>query len=321
MANLSPKISVVGCGNVGMRFAYAAVIRGLARHVVLVDIDRMRTEGEVMDLTAGAPFISPVKIQEGEYSDIYGSDIVIVAAGRSLRADETLLELARDNNTLFANLIPQIANIAPNAKLVIVTNPVDVMSYAAFIYSGMKAVNVIGAGTVLDSARFRYLLGQRCNIDPRNVHAYVLGEHGGQEFPMWSTAMIGGIPVQDFCRTCIKDEEGCEPGDRLAGTFEEVRDFFPQIIARKGENSYGIGLALVRIVQAILNDESSILSVSTLVENYYISVPCIVNRNGATRVLPLTLNEEEQEKYRSAAESIQRMLEELGINGDQSSFT
>ncbi|HRZ13876.1 MAG TPA: L-lactate dehydrogenase, partial [Candidatus Omnitrophota bacterium] len=285
MEQLKPKVSIIGCGNVGMRYAYALMIRGLARQIVIVDLDRKRLEGEVMDLSHGAPYISPVEVVAGDYAAIRDSDLVVVTAGKKQKPGQTRTELAKDNVDLFKIMIPEIMSHAPQALQLIVTNPVDVLAFAAYKISGKPWREVLSSGTVLDTARFRFLLSKHCGVDPHNIHAYILGEHGDTEFAVWSKAMIGGVLFRQYCSVCPNNNL-CRREFEFNQIFGEVRDSAYQIIERKGETSYGIGLALVRITQAILNDENAILPVSSLVDNYlgvsdaYLSLPAVVNRNG-----------------------------------------
>ena len=202
MVDLKPKVSIIGCGNVGMRYAYALMIKGIVSKIVIVDIDKKRLEGEVMDLSHGAPYISPVEVVAGDYKDITGSDLVVITAGKKQKPGQSRIELARDNVDVYRNIIPQVMKYAPEAIILVVTNPVDVLSYAAYKFSGKPIKKVIGSGTVLDSARFRFLIAKHCNVDARNIHAYILGEHGDTEFPVWSKAMIGGVLFSDYCGVC-----------------------------------------------------------------------------------------------------------------------
>ncbi len=315
----NPKVSIIGAGNVGTRYAYALIIRGLARHVVLVDSNRNRAEGEAMDLAHGAPFYNPVKIEAGGYPAIADSDLVVITAGRNQKPGETRLNLIQDNAQVLKDIIPLCVQHAPAARLIIVTNPVDVLSYVAFKLSGKPAAEVIGSGTVLDSARFRYLLGIHCGVDPRNVHGYILGEHGASEFPAWSSAMIGGVPIHAFCYTCNHHPD-CQSKQVLDGIFNDTKNAANQIITRKGETSYGIGLALARITSAILNDENTILPVSTLMHEYYgvsevyLSMPTLVNKDGAGRVVNLQLTPPEQDQFRASAAAVQTVIKTLHLN-------
>jgi len=319
MSELFPKISVIGCGNVGMRYTYALMINGIARKIVLVDPDKHRLDGEVIDLSHSTPFISPVDVMAGDYSDIKDSNLVVITAGKKQKAGQTRLDVAKDNVGLFKAIVPEIFKYAPSAVYLIVSNPVDILSYATYKYSNKRASEVIGSGTVLDSARFKYLLGKHCKVDPRNVHAYILGEHGDTEVPIWSKAMLGGGSLKDYCPVCM-NHGNCNRDAELNKIFEEVRDSAYKIIERKGETSYGIGLSLVRITQAILNDENSILPVSCYIDDYigihdvYLSLPAVINREGIRDVLKLELDKEEQEKLRYSANTLKNVLKEVGLN-------
>ena len=318
MADLRPKVSIIGCGNVGMRYAYALIMKGGVRQLVLVDIDRKRLEGEVMDLSHGAPYISPVEIIAGDYPDIKNSDLVVITAGKKGKSGETRLDLAQDNVELYRKIIPEIVKYASSAILLIVSNPVDVLSYAAYKFSSKPKEKVIGSGTVLDTARFRFLLSKQCNVDPRNIHAYILGEHGDSEFPVWSRAMIGGVLFKDYCYIC-KRGATCQHDKELNKIFTEVRDSAYEIVERKQETSYGIGLALVRITQAIMNDENAILPVSSLVEDYlgiddvYLSLPAVINKEGVREVLNIELNSQEKQAFKNSADAVKRVIRETGL--------
>ncbi|MDD5154957.1 MAG: L-lactate dehydrogenase [Candidatus Omnitrophica bacterium] len=312
---LKPKVAIIGAGNVGIRYAYSLMISGLARSIVILDLDKERSEGEVMDLASGMPYISPVHIAVGGYPDLEGCDLVVVTAGKKQKPGQTRLELVKDNVEIYKNIIPQIIRYAQKAILLIVSNPVDVLSYAAYKISGKPWNEVIGSGTVLDSARFRFLLSHHCNIDAHNIHAYILGEHGDSEFPALSKAMIGGVFLEEHCPVCNR----CDHQKAVRQIFEDVRDFAYKIIEKKGETSYGIGLALVRITQAVLKDENSILPVSCLVNGYYggsdvyMSLPAVVNKNGVREILDLKLNDEEVGYLKKSAQVIRETIRGSGL--------
>lgn len=318
MQALKPKISIIGCGNVGMRYAYALVIKGLAREIILVDRDLKKTQGEATDLSHGAPFVSPVEIRAGDYAETADSDIVVVTAGSKQKPGQTRVELVKDNAEIFKKIIPQLVKYAPKALIVVVSNPVDVLSYVAFKISGKPSSEVIGSGTVLDSSRFRMELAKHCAIDPHNIHAYILGEHGDSEFPVWSKAMIGGMLFADYCPLCAH-KNGCDHERVLDRIFTDVRDSAYKIIELKGETSYGIGLAASRITQAILRDENAILPVSSLVNGYfgiqdvYLSLPAVVNREGVREILRIGLNEDEERQFRASADAVKKVIKETGI--------
>jgi L-lactate dehydrogenase len=319
MDELKPKISIIGAGNVGVRYAYASIINGLARKIVLVDVNKEKLMGEVMDLSHGMPYIPPVDIVAGDYEDIYNSDLVVITAGKNQSPGETRLDLVNKNVELFKLIIPKIMDVTPDSILLIVSNPVDILSYVSYKLSRKPSTKVMGSGTTLDTARFRFLLGQHCGINARNVHAYILGEHGDSEFPIWSSAMIGGMLIKDYCLTCSKRKE-CNKEEKLKEIFKEVKDSAYEIIKKKGETSYGIGLTLARITRAILNDENTILPVSTLINNIYgvndlyLSLPCIINRNGIKEQLVIELNEEEEIAFRRSAKTIKGVIDKIQIN-------
>ncbi len=316
MEELHPKVAIIGGGNVGIRYAYALMIRGLARQITIVDIDRQKVEGEIMDLSHGTPYTSPVKLDAGSYEDIKGADLVVITAGKNRSPGESRLDLTKANVYLYKEIIPQIMNYAPKALFLVVTNPVDILAYAAFKLSKKPASEVIGAGTVLDTARFRNLLAVHCKVDPRNVHGYILGEHGETEFPVWSRVLVGGNLIEEYCPIC-ENCKICNHEEELNKIFLEVRDSGAKIIKRKGETSYGIGLALVRITAALLNDENSILPVSGLVngfldiENVYLSLPAILTKKGIKKVLEIKLNDQEQQLLKNSAATLKAMIKEI----------
>jgi L-lactate dehydrogenase len=271
-----------------------------------------------MDLSHGTPYVSPVEVAAGSFEDIAGSDIIVITAGKRQLPGQTRMDLAKANVDVYRQMIPLIVKNAPDAILLVVTNPVDVMAYAAYRLSGKPATSVISSGTVLDSARLRHLLARHCGIDPHNVHAYVLGEHGDSEFPVWSRAMLGGIDLTNYCPVCQQRCSGNRDRE-LDALFLEVRDSAYKIIEKKGETSYGIGLSLGRITRAILHDENSILPVSTLLKDYlgvsdvYLSVPVVLNRAGVRQQLPIELNELELSQFRKSAEAVRKAILEVGL--------
>jgi len=268
-----------------------------------------------MDLTSCMPFVSPVDIIAGVYSDLDSSDIVVITAGAKQKPGETRLALVRQNVEIYKNIIPKIMKYAKEAVFLIVTNPVDILSYAAYKISQKPWQEVIGSGTVLDSARFRLLLSQHCNMDARNVHAYILGEHGDSEFPVWSRAMIGGVLFKEYCPMCNK----CDTKDALPIIFNKVKNFAYEIIEKKGETSYGVGLALTRITSAVLKDENSVLPVSSFIDNYYdvgdlyMSIPAVVNKKGIRELLKIKLDAEEINNLKKSANLIKETIKSSGL--------
>lgn len=312
---LKPKVAIIGAGNVGMRYIYSLMISGFARSIVILDRNKEHTEGEMMDLASCMPFVSQIEISVGEYKDLEGSDIVVITAGAKQKTGQSRLELVKENIVIFKEIIPKVMEYAPDAIFLVVTNPVDVLSYAAYKISKKPWQSIIGSGTVLDSARLRLLLSQHCNIDARNVHAYVLGEHGDSEFAVWSRAMIGGVLFKEYCPMCNK----CDTKTALGDIFREVKDFAYNVIQRKGETSYGVGLSMTMITRAILKDENAILPVSCLVEDYYgindvyLSMPSIVNKNGVREVFKIPLNEEEENNFKNSAKVLRAVIEDSGL--------
>ncbi len=310
------KIAVIGAGHVGATFAYTLVLRGLASEIVLVDVNRARAEGEVMDLNHAGPLAAPVRIGVGDYSDCSGAAITVVTGGAAQKPGETRLELAQRNATIFREIIPLIARSNPNGILLITTNPVDVLTYAAWRISGLPAERVIGSGTVLDSARFRHLLSQHYNIDPHSIHAYIIGEHGDSEVPAWSLANIAGMRLDEFCVAHGFDHSPAV----MEALFQQTRDAAYRIIDRKGATYYAIAAALVRIVEAILRDQKTVLTVSSLMTGAYdirdvcLSVPSVIGRSGVERVLHLALSAEEEERLRQSAVAIQNSIKSLGLD-------
>lgn len=307
------KIAVVGAGSVGASAAYAIVLSGLVNELVLVDIDRQRAEGEAMDLAHGASFVKPISIYAGDYSDCHDADIIVFAAGANQKPGETRLDLVEKNMKILRESLPRIINTAGDTVLLMVANPVDILTHAALKMTGLPPDRVIGSGTVLDSSRFRYIISERCRVEPRNIHAYVVGEHGDTEVPLWSMANIAGIPVEDFCCRqgvpCLDKEE----------VSNQVRRAGYEIINRKGATYYAIGLAVKRICESILRDENSILTVSGLLEGQYgisdvcLSLPSMVNRDGRTKVLPVPLAPDEEKALRHSAEVLKSMLGGLDL--------
>jgi len=299
------------------------IIKGAVRELVLVDYNRNKAEGEAMDLSHGAPFVSPVNIYAGDYKDTANSDLVVIAAGRGQKQGETRIDLIKGNAEILKGVVPEVVKYSPKAIILVATNPVDILSYITYKISGKPSAEVIGSGTVLDSARFRYLIGRHCNIDSRSIHASIFGEHGDSEFPAWSKAMVGGILFKDFCKVCGR--EGCDccskskEDARLEEIFEDVRDSAYKIIEKKGETSYGIGLALTRISNAILRDENSILPVSSFLQNYhgvsdvYLSVPAIVHKYGIRQTLEIDFDDTELAAFESSAKKIKEVIRASGF--------
>lgn len=315
---LSPKVSIIGCGNVGIRYAYALMINGCAREITLVDYFKDKAEGEAMDLSHGAPFTPAVTVNFGGYEDITNSDLVVVTAGKKQKQGQTRIDLLKDNVNLFKSIIPEIMKYAPNAILLIASNPVDILTYATYKISAKPATEVIGSGTLLDSARFRYEIAKHCKIDSRSIHGYILGEHGDSEFPVWSKAYVGGVNLENYCMLC-DNKKNCDHKAMLNKIFNNVKNSAYTIIEKKGETSYGIGLALTRITEAILLNENSVLPVSVLVDNLYgvndvyLSLPAVVNKKGIRQVQQIEFNDTEKQAFVNSANILKSLLKEIGI--------
>jgi L-lactate dehydrogenase len=304
------KIGVVGTGMVGSSFAYALMIRGRASELVLVDVNPEKAAGEVTDLLHGLSFARPMKITSGDYADLSGCHVVVVAAGASQRPGETRLDLLGRNAAIFREILPEVVRHNPDGIILIATNPVDILTYVSLQASGLPPAKVIGSGTILDTSRFRSQLGQYYNVDPRSVHAYIIGEHGDSEIPVWSLANIGGVRLQEFAPMAGKTYRQ----EEMDALFVQVRDAAYEIIRRKGSTYYAIGLGLVSIVEAIVGDYRSVLSVSTLmtgqhgVRDMCLSLPCVVGAGGVEEVLSLNLSEEEAEGFRASALKLRKTL-------------
>lgn len=307
------KVAVVGTGLVGSSFAYALMIRGIASELVLIDTNAKKAVGEMMDFNHGLSFVRPMRISAGGYADLAGSSVVVIAAGASQRPGETRLDLLSRNAAIFRSIIPEVVRHNPNGIILIATNPVDILTSISLTESHLPPSRVIGSGTILDTSRFRFLLSQYYGVDARSVHAYIVGEHGDSEIPLWSLASIGGVRLQEFAplRNKTYDQQQM---DRL---FVSVRDAAYEIIRRKGSTSYAIGLGLLSIVEAILGDHRTVLSVSTLMTGQYgvrdicLSLPCVVGANGVEEVLTLNLSPLEEEGFRNSAQKLASTLASL----------
>lgn len=300
------KIGVVGTGMVGASFAYALMQRGLVNEMVLIDANRARAEAEAMDLNHGLPFVRPMRISVGDYADLAGAAVTVVTAGSAQKQGETRLQLLERNADIFRKIIPEIVRHNPDGIILIASNPVDLMTLLSQQISGLPPSRVFGSGTILDTARFRYLLGQRYTIDPRSVHAYIIGEHGDSELALWSLANIAGVRINDFQATSGVGYDQAA----LQSIFEQTRDAAYAIIERKGATYYAIGLGLLTIVEAILRDQHTVLTVSSLMSGQYgvrdvcISLPTIVGAAGIEEVLNLTLSPEEEQAFRRSAQTL-----------------
>ena len=312
------KTGIVGSGFVGATAAYALVMRGVGRSVVLVDQNKARADAEADDILHAVPFAHPLEIISGDYADLAGCKVVIVSAGVGQKPGETRLQLLGRNAEVFKQVIPQILQHAPNTILLIATNPVDVMTHLAARYAGEFGVSssrVIGSGTTLDTARLRSLIGRHLNIDSQHIHAYVLGEHGDSEVIPWSLVTVGGIPLGEFCT----DGAISICPDDYAGIDEKVRRAAYRIIEGKGATYYGIGSAIARIVEVILQGERSILTVCTPMEDVAgvkdvtVSLPNLVGGDGILRTFSPNLNEAETAALRASSQVVRSVIDQLKL--------
>jgi len=307
------KVGLIGTGMVGASFAYALMQRGVADELVLIDADRARAEGEMMDLNHGLPFVRPMRIIAGDYADLADADVIVVCAGIGQRPGQTRLELLQTNAGVFQNIVPQITAVNQDAIIVVATNPVDILTYISAQIVGLKHSRVLGSGTVLDTARLRYLLSQHYGVDPRSVHAYVVGEHGDSELALWSLANIAGVRLPDFVGA---NGQGYDQAalDRI---FDETRNAAYEIIQRKKATYYAIGLGLLSIVEAILRDQHTVMTVSSPLSGEYgvdgiaISMPAIVGRRGVEEVLNLPLSEAELRAFQASVQTLKERLSQL----------
>lgn len=301
------KVALIGTGMVGMSYAYSLLNQNVCDELVLIDIDRKRAEGEAMDLNHGLAFSgSNMKIYAGEYEDCADADIVVICAGVAQKPGESRLNLLKRNAAVFKSIVDPVTASGFNGIFLVATNPVDIMTRITYSLSGFNPRRVLGSGTALDTARLRYLLGDYLKIDPRNVHAYVMGEHGDSEFVPWSQAMVATKPILELC----EESGGMVCGEDLQKISDEVKGAAYRIIEAKRATYYGIGMALTRITRAILGDENSVLTVSAMLKgeygqsDVYVGVPCIINQNGIQRVLPLSLREEELEMMKKSCDTL-----------------
>lgn len=310
------KVVLVGTGMVGMSFAYAALNQNVCDELVLIDLNELRAKGEAMDLNHGLAFSkSSMKIYSGGYSECGDADIVVICAGVNQKSGESRLELLQRNAKVFQSIVEPVVNSGFDGVFLVATNPVDIMTRITYELSGFNYSRVIGTGTTLDTARLRYLLGEYFNVDPRNMHAYVIGEHGDSEFVPWSQALLATKPISDV----LKDNPNTYHIEELQKISADVKNAAQEIIAAKNATYYGIGMALVKIVRAILSDENSVLTVSVRLRGEYeqkdvfLGNPCIINRGGVDRIIELSLTDEELAKMQKSAKILDNSFKGLSL--------
>jgi L-lactate dehydrogenase len=307
------KVGLIGTGMVGTSFAYSLMQHGLANELVLIDMDTARAEGEMMDLNHGLPFVRPMRIMAGSYANLADADVIVITAGVSQRPGESRLDLLKKNAAIFHDIVPKVNAVNQDAIIVVATNPVDILTYICAKMVGLESGRVIGSGTLLDTARFRYMLGTHYGVDSRSVHAYIVGEHGDSELALWSLTNIAGIRLPDFVGT---NGQGYDQAalDRI---FDQTRNAAYEIIQRKKATYYAIGLGLLAIVEAVLRDQHTVMTVSSPLRGQYgvtdiaISVPTIVGRNGIEEMLNLPLSEHELAAFQHSAQTLKDRLAEI----------
>ena len=311
------KVAVIGCGFVGAASAFAIMESGLFSEMVLIDANKEKAEGEALDISHGLPFAKPMKIYAGEYKDISDAYVIVVTAGAGQKPGETRLDLVKKNVGIFKSIIPQIAEVNKEAIMLIVANPVDILTYAAWKLSGYPENRVFGSGTTLDTARFKYLLGQHLAVDSRSVHAFIIGEHGDSEIAAWSSANVSGIPIHDFCemRGHFEHERA------MKEIAENVKNSAYEIIEKKGATYYGIAMSVRRICEAIVRDEKTILPVSSIqhenhgISDVALSMPAIVGKDGVEGTVPISLNEDEEKALKVSKDTLKGVINEAAIEG------
>jgi len=309
------KIAIIGCGFVGSASAFALMQSKMFSEIVLIDADKDKAEGEAMDISHGIPFVGNMKIYSGDYDDIVDASIIIITAGAGQKPGETRLDLVHKNVGIFKSIIPEIAKRNCRGILLVVANPVDILTYTALKLSGFEENRVIGSGTVLDTARLKYQLGEHLSVDSQSVHAYIIGEHGDSEIAVWSSANVSGIALDDFC-----EMRGHYNHDKSQENIaEKVKNSAYEIIAKKRATYYGVAMAVKRICEAIIRDEKSILPISSMmhgefgIDDVVLSMPSIVGANGIETKVPISLNDEEKVNLKKSADTLRSILDDCNI--------
>ncbi len=307
------KCAIIGCGFVGASIAFRFLESGLFSELVLLDVNKDKSEGEALDLSHGIPFTRPMSIYSGTYDDLKDCSVVVITAGGAQKPGQTRTDLVDMNIGIFKKLIPEITARNKDCILLVVSNPCDVLTYAALKISGFPANRVIGSGTVLDTARLKYLLGNHLDVDPRNVHAFIIGEHGDSELAVWSSASVSGIDLREFCRIFGKSSDESV----FRGIYEDVRDSAYEIIRKKAATYYAIAMAVERICECIVRDEHSVLTVSSLSNGHYgiddicLGLPAVVGREGVEKLLDIPLSPEEQSALENSASEMRQYLSKI----------
>jgi L-lactate dehydrogenase len=311
--SLKGKIVVIGAGNVGSTIAYTIMMNNLVSEIVIIDVNKEKAQGEALDMNHGIAYFKQISIKSGDYSDCEDADVIIITAGIARKPGQTRLELAKINVSIGKDITKNIMAYAKNPIILVISNPVDILTYVIQKESGLPANRVIGSGTTLDTARLRYLLSAHCDIDVRNVHAYIIGEHGDSEVAVWSRANIAGKPFDEFCDDCPKQCKTVNRDQILKDTITSGAE----IIRLKGATYYGIGMAATRIVAAIINDEKAVLTVSSVLNGDYnmndvaLSLPCVVSSEGIERYINIRMSEKEVHDLQQSANKIKEAIKEI----------
>ena len=310
------KVAIIGAGAVGTSIAYTLLIKRTVGEVALYDTNKDKVDAEVLDLAHGSQFTSPSRIYGGDDLEVVrNSDVVVITAGAKQNPGQTRLELAGTNVAILRDLMPKLVRLAPDAVYIIVTNPCDVLAYAGVRFSGLPANRVFSSGTVLDSSRLRWQLAERAGVSTESVHALIIGEHGDSEFPLWSEAKIGPVALKDWKIGGLSHLQQ----DELDEIAADVKNAAYKVIQGKGATNYAIGLSAARIVEAVIRDEGVVLPVSSVLHDYLgvsdvaLSVPTLVNRNGAAQTIPVEMTDVELEKFRDSAQALRASIESLGL--------
>ncbi|MBQ9531435.1 MAG: L-lactate dehydrogenase [Eubacterium sp.] len=309
----SRKAAIVGCGFVGSASAFALMESGLFSEIVLIDVSKEKAEGEALDISHGLPFAKPMQIYAGGYEDISDAAIIIITAGAGQKPGETRLDLVKKNVGIFKTIIPEITKYNQDGILLVVANPVDILTYVTAKLSSFPSNRVFGSGTVLDTARMKYLLGDHLGVDPRSIHAFIIGEHGDSEIAAWSSANVSGIPLNSFCEM----RGHYNHNKAMHEIADGVKNSAYEIIEKKGATYYGIAMSVKRICEAIVRDEKSILPVSSIqkgsygIEGVALSMPAIVGKHGVEAAVPIELNKKEQEDLTKSAQTLKRVIDDV----------
>ena len=306
------KCAIIGAGGVGSTTAFTLVQSGLFNEIVIIDVNKNKSEGEALDIAHGIQFTNPVNIYSGDYKDLADAYLVIVTAGANQMPGETRIDLINKNASIFKKIIPSITEYNKDCILLIVSNPVDILTMLALELSGFPKERVLGSGTVLDTSRLRYLLSKKLEVDSKNIHAFIIGEHGDSELAVWSNADIAGIHIEDYCKNIF---DSCNIN--LEEILNEVRGSAYNIIEKKGSTFYGVAMSVKRIAQAIIRDEYSILPVSHFLNGEYgindvcLGIPAVICRKGVKKIIPITLNEREKTYLNESANKLKEAYKSI----------